>query len=76
MKKIASGLFGVGLMSVGAPAFAEDCSAISCPTGQTVVSFGDGNSAQCMCVEQGSGMVATEEMADGCIDSDDDGACD
>ena len=75
MKKII-GLLIISSIVGAVPAFAENCDSISCPSGQAVVSFGDGNSAQCMCVEEGSGMVPTNEISDGCVDSDDDGTCD
>jgi hypothetical protein len=52
----------------------ESCSQ-SCPSGQVLVSFGDGNSASCLCQEQGSGMVETPSDTITCVDPEDDGSC-
>ena len=52
----------------------ESCSQ-SCPDGQVLVSFGDGNSANCMCQEQGSSMVETPSDTIDCVDPEDDGTC-
>lgn len=37
----------------------------SCPDGQVLVTFGDGNNLTCACVEQGDGMVEGPVGCDG-----------
>lgn len=58
------------------PAIAEEheCNT-GCPDGKVEATFGDGNNAKCVCVDQGQGhqdYVATESS---CNDPDDSGAC-
>lgn len=76
MRTVTKVLVTIGILICATPAAAEDCATVSCPTGQTVVSFGDGNNVQCACVEAGTGMEPTNEIPDGCVDSDDNGVCD
>ena len=41
------------LVALPLATLAEECEG-SCPTGQRLTSFGDGNNASCVCVEDGS----------------------
>ncbi len=60
------------IFSVVGNAYAQDSQPVecdsTCPEGQTLVSFADGNTPTCVCVAQGEGMdetVPTGEFAEG-----------
>ena len=68
---------GLSLFVSGSLAFASetDSCASECPSGQVQVSFGDGNSARCVCQEQGAAMEETSASEIDCTDPEDDGTC-
>jgi len=63
------------LGSTNAFASGEESCSQTCPSGQVLVSFADGNSANCLCQEQGSAMVETPADEINCNDPEDDGSC-
>ena len=72
-KKLFVSLIILGLI-LASPSFsyAQDSQPVecdsTCPEGQTLVSFADGNTPTCVCVAQGEGMdetVPTGEFAEG-----------
>ena len=68
MKRITTILLGAALMLASASvavADEEDQCAASCPNGQRLVGFSDGNRATCQCHDPGDAMVETvQEPAD------------
>ena len=53
----------------------EDSCSQSCPSGQVLVSFADGNNATCLCQDIGATMSDTPEVTINCNDPEDDGSC-
>lgn len=53
----------------------EESCELTCPDGQVLVSFADGNNRRCICREEGGSMAAVEEQNVECIDENDDGVC-
>jgi hypothetical protein len=53
-------LLALGILLVPVSVFASDSCETDCPSGQVRVSYADGNSVTCACVEESSGMHATE----------------
>ncbi len=70
-------LLVTSMFLVASSAFAsggESCSQ-TCPSGQVLVSFADGNNATCMCQDIGATMTDTVVTEINCNDPEDDGSC-
>lgn len=60
-----------------ASAFAEgeDSCQQTCPEGQALISFADGNTMRCVCKESGGEMEPVSQGDISCNDPEDDGTC-
>lgn len=56
----------LGALFLASSAFAIECSE-ACPEGQKRVTYGDGNTATCVCMAEGAGM---EDGPSGCPSGD------
>lgn len=74
MRLLLSMLAVTLLFSSSALAEGDSCNQ-SCPSGQVLVSFADGNNATCLCQDIGATMSDTAEVEINCNDPEDDGSC-
>mgnify|MGYP000603708206 CR=1 FL=1 len=75
MRVVMYALLASLVFASSALAEGQDSCSQSCPSGQVLVSFADGNNATCVCQEIGAAMEDSPVSEINCSDPEDDGSC-